>query len=100
MLTPDINNHSFKLVSLIEKEIEGKVDYMRKKKYEIGINKHLIEYDKYFLSIYYILDMVLAIRVGNGYPLQYSCLENPMDRVCWRATVYRVAESWTQLSIH
>ena len=30
---------------------------------------------------------------GNGYPLQYSCLENPMDRGAWRATVHRVAKS-------
>ena len=30
---------------------------------------------------------------GNGYPLQYSCLENPMDRGAWWATVYRVSES-------
>ena len=35
---------------------------------------------------------------GNGNPLQYSCLENPMDRGAWLATVYRVAKSWTQLS--
>ena len=27
---------------------------------------------------------------GNGYPLQYSCLGNPMDRGAWRATVHRV----------
>ena len=40
---------------------------------------------------------------GNGHPLQYSCLENPMDRGAWRATVHRVAKSWTQmkqLSMH
>ena len=30
---------------------------------------------------------------GNGYPLQYSCLENSMDRGAWRATVHRVAKS-------
>ena len=30
-------------------------------------------------------------------PLQYSCLENPMDRGAWRATVHRVAKSWTRL---
>ena len=30
---------------------------------------------------------------GHGHPLQYSCLENPMDREAWRATVHRVAES-------
>ena len=35
---------------------------------------------------------------GNGYPLQYSCLENSMDRGAWRATVHGVKKSWTQLS--
>ena len=35
---------------------------------------------------------------GHGNPLQYSCLENPMDRGAWRATVHGVAKSWTQLS--
>ena len=30
-------------------------------------------------------------------PLQYSCLENPMDRRSWQATVHRAAKSWTQL---
>ena len=34
---------------------------------------------------------------GNGNPLQYSCLENPMDRGAWRATVHRVAKSRTRL---
>ena len=35
---------------------------------------------------------------GNGHPLQYSCLENSMDRGAWRGTVLGVAKSWTQLS--
>ena len=34
----------------------------------------------------------------NGNPLQYSCLENPMDRGAWLATVHGVAKSWTRLS--
>ena len=34
---------------------------------------------------------------GHGNPLQYSCLESPMDREAWRATVHVVAESQTQL---
>ena len=33
---------------------------------------------------------------GNGYPLQYSCLKNPMDRGAWRATVHGVAKSRTE----
>ena len=35
---------------------------------------------------------------GNGSPLQYSCLENPVDREAWRAIVHGVAESQTPLS--
>ena len=34
---------------------------------------------------------------GYGNPLQYSCLENPMDRGAWWATVHEVAKSQTQL---
>ena len=34
---------------------------------------------------------------GHGNPLQYSCLENPMDRGAWWVTVHRVAKSWTWL---
>ena len=32
---------------------------------------------------------------GNGNPLQYSCLENPLDREAWWAKVHEVATSWT-----
>ena len=32
---------------------------------------------------------------GHGNPLQYSCLENPLDRGAWWATVHRIAKSWT-----
>ena len=34
----------------------------------------------------------------NGYPLQYSCLEDSMNRGTWQATVYGVAKSRTRLS--
>ena len=40
---------------------------------------------------------------GRGNPLQYSCLENPMDRGAWQAIVHSVAKSQTllkQLSVH
>ena len=38
-------------------------------------------------------------RGGIGTPLQYSCLENPMDRGAWGATVHGVAKTWTWLNI-
>ena len=39
-----------------------------------------------------------SIREGNGTPLQYSCLENPMDGGAWWAAVHGVIKSQTQLS--
>ena len=41
-----------------------------------------------------------SLRVGNVNPLHYSCLENPMDRGAWWATVHGVAKSLTSLSTH
>ena len=40
----------------------------------------------------------MCVREGNGTPLQYSCLENPMDGGAWKAAVLGVAEGQTQLS--
>ena len=37
---------------------------------------------------------------GNGNPLQYTCLENSMDRGAWQAIVHEVANSQTQLTLH
>ena len=37
-------------------------------------------------------------REGNGTPLQYSCLENPMDRGAWQPTAHGVTKSWARLS--
>ena len=39
-----------------------------------------------------------VVGEGNGTPLQYSCLEDPMDRGAWYAAVHGVAESRTRLS--
>ena len=39
-----------------------------------------------------------SVKYGNGTPLQYSCLKNPMDGGAWWATVHGVAKSWTRLS--
>ena len=39
-----------------------------------------------------------GIGEGNGIPLRYSCLENPMDGGAWKVGVHGVAEGWTRLS--
>ena len=44
------------------------------------------------------MDLEIIIGEGNGTPLQYSCLENPMDGGAWWAAVHGVARSWIQLS--
>ena len=41
--------------------------------------------------------VTLSKAEGNGNPLQYSCLENPVNREAWRAAVHRVAQHRTQL---
>ena len=40
------------------------------------------------------------LETGNGNQLQYSCLENPMDRGAWWAAVHRVTKSQARLSTH
>ena len=52
----------------------------------------------YLFNILFWLCQVLVPGGGNGNPLQYSCLENPMDRGAWWAPVRGVAESGTRLS--
>ena len=44
------------------------------------------------------IDSLILRGEGNGTPLQYSCLVNPMDRRAWWAAVHGFAQSWTQLS--
>ena len=56
----------------------------------------MLEY--YTAYIVYIIYTIKVHREGNGTPLQYSCLENPMDGGGWWAAVHVVAKSRTQLS--
>ena len=41
--------------------------------------------------------LLWSVGEGNGNPLQYSCLENPVDRGAWWAAVHGIVQSWTQL---
>ena len=48
--------------------------------------------------IQFLIGLLIFIGEGDGTPLQYSCLENPMDRGAWWAAVHGVAKSQTRLS--
>ena len=50
------------------------------------------------LLFFYLSLPALMLGEGDGTPLQYSCLENPMSRGALWATVHGVAKSWTRLS--
>ena len=52
----------------------------------------------WIVSLEYLEDSIYGSREGNGTPLQYSCLENPMDGGAWWAAVHGVTKSRTRLS--
>ena len=52
----------------------------------------------HFSKNYFCFNLFFYPEEGNGDPLQYSCLENPMDGGAWWAVVHGVAKSWTRLS--
>ena len=57
-----------------------------------------LSYQFYFILWLYLHKYHIYITEGNGTPLQYSYLENPMDGGAWWATVHGVAQSRTRLS--
>ena len=63
-----------------------------------AIIKPLLLPDLAFYVNYTLLLSVFLCGEGDGIPLQYSCLENPMDREAWWAAVHGVAKSQTRLS--
>ena len=81
------------------------------KSWSIAVLKFLVTGSLYTLKKYGGCQRVFVIRWvilifpggGNGNPLQYSCLENPLDRGAWQALVHEVAQSQIllkQLNMH
>ena len=64
--------------------------------------QHWAEFPCYTVGSCWLFILIRAMCTwlgeGNGTPLQYCCLENPMDRGAWWAAVHGVAKSWTRLS--
>ena len=64
--------------------------------YTVNTQYMLVEWIKQHTAC--IDEFIIISREGNGTPLQYSCLENPMDGGAWWAAVHGVANSRTRLS--
>ena len=64
------------------------------------MNRHPTEkvFEHQIIQVFGLGSSIQNIREGNGTPLQYSCLANPMDGGAWQAVVHGVAESRTRLS--
>ena len=71
----------------LELDMEQRTGSKLRKEYIKAVNCHPA----------YLTYMQSTSGEGNGNPLQYSCLENPMDGGAWWAAVYEVAQSWTRL---
>ena len=61
------------------------------------LSSFMLLYFLNYLFHHYICTFYTSYGEGNGNPLQYSCLENPMDGGAWWAAVHGVARSWTRL---
>ena len=65
------------------------------------LSVHLLPYSVFTAHLSCVRHWVplgMCLGEGSGTPLQYSCLENPMDGGAWWAAVHGVAKSWTRLS--
>ena len=58
----------------------------------------ILEIPDFKISLQNLMHIRVVCGEGNGTPLQYSCLENPMDRGAWWAAVHGVAKSRARLS--
>jgi hypothetical protein len=65
--------------------------------WEISWTRRLLDETTAYFKKDFLTNKCIKINVGNGNPLQGSCLENPRDGGAWWASVYGVAQSWTQL---
>ena len=67
--------------------------------HNVNLHYYEPENDNSFSTCFHHLKVLrIILGEGNGTPLQYSCLGNPMDRGAWWAAVHGVSKSWTRLS--
>ena len=72
----------------------------RQSKFQLSVTPPLLSYLKYiWIYVFLWRGFMCPYGEGNGNPLQYSCLEKPMDGGAWQTTVHGVAKSRTRLSL-
>ena len=81
-----------------QKSLAGYSPWNRKEQDTTEMTQHSWISHSCHKLIYYYVYLQVNLGEGNGYPLQYFCLENLMDRRAWQATVHGVSKSQTQLS--
>ena len=91
------------IIYIILQFITYHISYLLDEKGDI-LNSGYIDITFIYIIAYHIYTILrasqVALREGNGTPLQSSCLENPMDGGAWWAAVHGVAGSWTRLHFH
>ena len=90
------------LVIFLGTSLEGKVPFSASQAFwiKLGFLGGLVGKESacYAGDLGSVLGLGSSPGEGNGNPLQYSCLEDPMDRRAWQATVHGVTKSWTRLN--
>ena len=87
-------NHEIKRCLLLGRKVMTNLDNILKSRdITLPTKVHLVNNLVFPIVMY-------GYRAGNGNPFQCFCLEKPMDRRAWWATVHVVTKSWTQLSTH
>ena len=84
--------------AVAQTSIHKEVEILNHRKYSLELNYRKSEGKWYRIEYIYYCGIQMLHRAGNGTPLQYSYLENPMDGGAWWAAVHGVANSQTRLS--
>ena len=96
----NIRKHVFRLLDIAKQSTKS--DYFNLYSYIKSVQQyqlfHILSNIWCCQSFSFQHGVLVVVGEGHGTPLQYSCLENPMDGGAWQAAVHGVAKSWTRLN--
>ena len=97
------NKNSFKMEVYRDSSLPQETKIFQKQVYGLWASQMALVVNNLPPNVEHVRDMSLILELGrspgegHGDPLQYSCLENPMDKGAWQVTVHGFAQSWTKL---